>query len=91
MTFERSNPTEGGQCPMCPTGTLKEGTTTVTMERDGATIVFKEVPADVCDTCGEAYLDEEVSERVYREAEAAVEAGVEVDVRRYGAHSKATA
>jgi YgiT-type zinc finger domain-containing protein len=76
---------------MCPAGTLKEGTTTVTMERDGATIVFKEVPADVCDTCGEAYLDEDVSARVYRQAEAAAEAGVEVDVRRYDPKTKAAA
>jgi YgiT-type zinc finger domain-containing protein len=75
---------------MCPAGTLQEGSTTVTMERDGAMIVFKEVPADVCNTCGEAYLDEEVSEHVYQQAEAAVEIGVEVDVRRYDARSKAT-
>lgn len=91
MTIERGNPTEGAQCPMCPAGTLKKGTTTVTMERDGATIVFKEVPADVCDTCGEAYLDEDVSNRLYRQAEDAVEAGVEVDVRRYDSRTEATA
>lgn len=76
---------------MCPTGTLEEGTTTVTMEREGATIVFKAVPADVCNTCGEAFLDEDVSERVSREAQAAVEAGVEVDVRRYDARTRTTA
>jgi len=76
---------------MCPPGTLQEGTTTVTMERDGATIVFKEVPATVCDACGEAYLDEEVSQRVSRQAEAAVNAGVEVDVRRYDAQPEAPA
>jgi len=69
---------------MCPAGTLQKGSTTVTMERNGSTIVFKSVPADVCDTCGEAYLDEDVSAEVYEQAEAAVEAGVEVDVRRYG-------
>lgn len=91
MTFEKSNPSEGAQCPMCPAGTLEEGTTTVTMEREGATIVFKEVPADVCATCGEAYLDEDVSERIYRQAEEAVEAGVEVDVRRYDSRTKAAA
>lgn len=91
MTFDRSNPTDGGQCPMCPAGTLQNSTTTVTMERDGATIVFKEVPAAVCDACGEAYLDEDVSERVSRQAAAAVNAGVEVDVRRYDAQSEAPA
>lgn len=90
MTFEKSK-TEGAQCPMCPAGTLGEGTTTLTMERDGATIVFKDVPADVCDTCGEAYLDEDVSAAVYEQAEAAVEAGVQFDVRRWRPPAKAAA
>jgi YgiT-type zinc finger domain-containing protein len=76
---------------MCPAGTLQKGTTTLTMERDGATIVFKDVPADVCDVCGEAFIDEDVSEDVYEQAEAAVEAGVEVDVRRFGARSQTAA
>jgi len=76
---------------MCPAGTLQKGTTTLTMERGSATIVFKDVPADVCDVCGEAYIDEDVSEDVYRQAEAAVEAGVHVDVRTYARRQKAAA
>ena len=82
MTSEKSE-TDDPQCPMCPAGTLREGTTTLTMERGEATIVFKDVPADVCDTCGEAYLDEDVSAAVYEEAEAAVEAGVQFAMRRW--------
>lgn len=90
MTSERSE-TDEAQCPMCPAGTLRKGTTTLTMERGEATIVFKDVPADVCDTCGEAFVGEDVSEEVYEQAEAAIEAGVQVDVRRYGSQPKATA
>lgn len=81
----------GTQCPMCPAGTLRGGTTTLTLERNGATIVFKDVPADVCDTCGEAYLDEDVSAAVYEQAEAAVEAGVQFDVRQWKKPQKAAA
>lgn len=95
MTSERSEATDEGtreaQCPMCPAGVLRDGTTTLTMERGETTIVFKNVPADVCDSCGEAFVSEDVSEEVYQQAEAAVEAGVQVDVRRYGAQSKAAA
>jgi len=95
MTSERSETTgedmRQAQCPMCPAGTLREGTTTLTMERGEATIVFKEVPADVCDSCGEAFVDGDVSEEVYQQAKAAVEAGVQVDVRRYGSRPKPTA
>ncbi|MFB6278426.1 MAG: type II toxin-antitoxin system MqsA family antitoxin [Salinibacter sp.] len=74
---------EDAPCPLCPTGSLRKGTTTLTLERDGATIVFKGVPAEVCNACGEAYLDEDVSEEVYKQAEAAIEAGAEVGVRHY--------
>ena len=95
MTSERSETTGEGacqaQCPMCPAGTLREDTTTLTMERGDATIVFKGVPADVCDSCGEAFVSEDVSEEVYKQAEAAIEAGVQVDVRRYGSQPKSTA
>jgi len=38
------------------------------MERGEATIVFKGVPADVCDSCGEAFVGEEVSEEAYEQA-----------------------
>ena len=95
MTSEKSEAvdedTRKAQCPMCPAGTLREGTTTLTMERGEATIVFKSVPADVCDACGEAFVDGDVSEEVYQQAEEAVEAGVQVDVRRYDARTKSTA
>jgi len=78
-------------CPTCPAGRLQEGTTTLTMERGGSTIVFKGVPADVCDTCGEAFVSEDVSADIYEQAEAAVEAGVEVDVRQWKETEKAPA
>lgn len=89
MTSEESKTTEGAQCPMCPAGTLRNGTTTLTLERSGATIVVKAVPADVCDTCGEAFIDEDVSAHVYEQAEAAIEAGDEVAVRQYRAPATA--
>jgi len=75
---------------MCAVGTLQEGTTTLTMGRGEAT-VFKGVPADVCDVCGEAFIDEDVSEDVYEQAEAAIKAGAQFDVRYYKATEKAAA
>jgi len=90
MTSERSK-TDRPQCPLCPAGTLREGTTTLTMERGEATIVFKDVPADVCDTCGEAFVGENISEDVYQQAEAAIEAGAHFDVRYYKAPQKTAA
>ena len=55
----------------------------MTLERGTATVVFKGVPALMCDVCGEAYLEESVTETLFREADQAVRRGAEVEVRRY--------
>ncbi|WP_263784416.1 type II toxin-antitoxin system MqsA family antitoxin [Salinibacter grassmerensis] len=93
MSSEKNRTTEPvaeEECPMCLAGTLREGSTTITLERGEATVVLKEVPANVCDVCGEAYVDEEVSAAVYEKAEEAVEADVQFDVRRWKGVRKAT-
>lgn len=71
------------KCAFCKHGETKPGTTTVTLEKNETTVVFKDVPADVCTTCGEPYVDEYTSERLLSIAKKAAEAGVEVDIRRY--------
>lgn len=56
---------------------------TATFERDGATLVFKGVPAEVCQSCGESYLSSETSQKLLLQAEEAVKKGVQVDVRKF--------
>jgi YgiT-type zinc finger domain-containing protein len=51
-------------CVVCRHGETRPGTTTVTLQRDGCTLVVNEAPADVCENCGEAYVDEAVTERL---------------------------
>jgi hypothetical protein len=55
----------------------------VPLERDGTTLVFKNVPAQVCENWSEAYVDEATTEKLLIAAEAAVSAGVKVEVRDY--------
>ena len=43
------------KCPVCKNGDTNSGSATVTLERRGTTLVFKDVPADVCGNCGEAF------------------------------------
>ena len=57
--------------------------TTVTLERNGLTLVVKNVPARVCANCGEEYVDEEVASQLLSTAEEAARAGVLVDIRAY--------
>jgi hypothetical protein len=48
-------------------------------------VIFKGVPADICDNCGEYYLSEEVSQRLFDRAEQAVQGGAEVEILRFAA------
>ncbi len=73
------------RCHLCKHGETRPGETTVVLERGESVIVVRGVPAEVCDTCEEAYVSAEVSEAVFRLAESAVERGVEVEVLRYAA------
>lgn len=70
-------------CPICRNGELAEGTADHTLTHEGTTLVVKDVPADVCDNCGEAFFDAEVTDRLLAIAREAAEAGVVVDVRTY--------
>ena len=72
-------------CVICKTGQISGGTATITLQRGETTVVIKNVPADVCDNCGEYYLSEEMTERVMELGESAVKKGVEVEVLRWAA------
>lgn len=72
-------------CVICKQGELHEGTATVTLQRDETTVVVKDVPAEVCDNCGEYYLSEAMSADVLGLAEEAVRKGAEVEITRYAA------
>ena len=73
------------KCSICKTGELKPGRVTVTLERDQAILVIKEVPAEVCQQCGEYYLNETTTERLYAQAEQALQGNAELEVLRYAA------
>ncbi|MBF0177683.1 MAG: type II toxin-antitoxin system MqsA family antitoxin [Magnetococcales bacterium] len=62
------------KCTVCKHGETKSGTVSVTLERKGTTLVFREVPAMVCDNCGEVYHDAAVSAQLMHRAEEAVRA-----------------
>ncbi len=47
-------------CVICKNGETEPGATTSTLER-GSTIIFvRGIPAEVCNNCGEAYIDSQV-------------------------------
>ncbi|MHB1598183.1 MAG: type II toxin-antitoxin system MqsA family antitoxin [Acidimicrobiales bacterium] len=70
-------------CPLCRHGVLQPGTADETLSFEGTTLVVKDAPALICDTCGEPYFDEQVTQRLLDLAREAAANGVVVDVRRY--------
>lgn len=68
---------------MCKQGDLQPGTATVALERGEMILVFRKVPARVCEVCGEEYVDEETTTRLLAVAEEAAESGVQVGIREY--------
>ena len=71
------------KCVICRHGDMSDGVATVTLVRDALTLVVKNVPALVCDNCGEEYVKDTVTTRLLETAEEALKAGVQVDVRYY--------
>ena len=73
------------KCTICKHGVTSSGKVSVSLERDGAIVVIKKVPADVCENCGEYYLSEEVSWKVMGMAEDAAARKAEIEVLAYAA------
>ncbi len=64
------------RCVVCRHGDTQPGTATLVLERDGLTLLLKQVPAEVCENCGEEYIDEAVAASALASAEQAAADGV---------------
>jgi YgiT-type zinc finger domain-containing protein len=71
------------KCVVCKVGETRPGKTTVVLQRGSATVVINDVPARVCENCGEEYVDEQVAQSVLADAAASARAGVRVEIRDY--------
>jgi len=73
------------KCVICREGQTAPGQATVTLQRNESTIIFKNVPAQVCANCSEYYLSESVTDQLLTRAEAAVQSGAELEILRFAA------
>lgn len=48
------------KCPMC-SGQVQPGTTTFSIDLQSGVVVVRNVPAHICQQCGEEWLDDEQS------------------------------
>jgi YgiT-type zinc finger domain-containing protein len=62
-------------CLICRQAETVDGPTSIHFERGEMRLVVNNVPARICPSCGEAYVDEDVAVRLLHEAEAISTAG----------------
>jgi len=71
------------KCSICKTGETQPGLTVVTLQRGEHTLVIKDVPAEICENCGEYYLSQRIATQLYKQAEQALKRGAEVEIGRF--------
>lgn len=71
------------RCILCRQGETRAGQVTVTLQRGDTIVIIKEVPADVCENCGEYYLSKQVTSLVLKKGEEAVRKGAKVGTLRF--------
>ena len=62
-------------CLICRQAELADGLTSVIFERNEMRLVVNHVPARICPSCGEAYVDEDVAVQLLQDAESMSAAG----------------
>ena len=70
-------------CLICRQAELVDGFTSINFERGEMKFMINHVPARVCPSCGEAYVDEDVAVQLLRDAERLSAAGVIDSVMEY--------
>ena len=73
------------KCVICKHGETVPGFATLTLTHDAMTLVVRDVPASVCENCGEEYVESKITARLLETAERAAKNGVQVEVRSYTA------
>jgi YgiT-type zinc finger domain-containing protein len=73
------------RCSICRQGETQPGRVTVVLQRGEAMVIFRDVPAEVCENCGEYYLSDKVTGELLERAERAIENGAEVEILRFAA------
>jgi YgiT-type zinc finger domain-containing protein len=70
-------------CVICQETEVVGQRTSVRFERGEFRLVINDVPARVCPSCGEAYVDEDVTAQLLRIADELSEAGIRDDRMDY--------
>ena len=70
---------------ICRNGKTEDGYATVVLERDKTTLVFKYVPAKICDNCGEEYISSDVNKALLQHARKELNRGITLEMLDFAA------
>lgn len=73
------------KCAICRNGDTIYGFVTVVLEKDQTTLVFRNVPARICENCGEEYISEETNRVLLARAREAADRGVDLELLQFAA------
>lgn len=73
------------RCVFCRSGSTNPGRATLTLERGPTVLVVRDVPAQVCDVCGEEYFDQATTTSLLKVLDDMVKTGVQLEVRAFAA------
>lgn len=69
-------------CPLCG-GSIKDDTVTRTIDLKPGTLIVNDVPAGVCDLCGEQWYMGDISEKLDRMVSESKSRGVQLEIISY--------
>lgn len=72
-------------CIVCKKGVTQPGKTTVTIDKAQTVVVIRDIPAQVCTTCGEEYIDADTMRDLEKLVATAQKAGLNIAVQKFKA------
>ena len=73
------------KCAICRNGNTEDGYATIVLEKDKTTLVFKHVPAKICDNCGEEYISAKVNKALLQQAREEMKRGITLGMLDFAA------
>jgi len=71
------------KCAICRNGTTQDGYTSIVLERDETTLVFKQIPAQICDNCGEEYISSAINKTLLERANKELNRGILLEMIKF--------
>ncbi|WP_371928801.1 type II toxin-antitoxin system MqsA family antitoxin [Methylomonas aurea] len=76
-------PAKAMRCPICKFGFMIDSLSNVTLDSGKAVLIFKNVPAKVCNNCGEEYFEGNITASILTQASSPLSQSSQFQVRRF--------